>query len=80
MNQSELRAKIRALMVSGALPSEPPVVSGTGDVGAVKNPLPAFCSACGERHPQITLFYAAGMMVRLHTACEALWQQERHIS
>ncbi len=47
-------ARIRTLMAAGALPSEPPVISGTGDVGAVKNPLPAACSVCGERAPQIT--------------------------
>jgi hypothetical protein len=75
--EAELRAKIRALMASGALPSEPPVISGTGDVGAVKNPLPAACSVCGERDPQITLLYLAGLVVRLHAACDALWQQER---
>ena len=57
---------------------EPPVISGTGDVGAVKNPLPAACSVCDERDPQITLFYTAGLVVRLHAGCEALWQQERH--
>jgi hypothetical protein len=80
MNDLELRAKIRELMASGALPSEPPVVSGTGDVRVVKNPLPAACSVCGERdHPQITLFYVGGRVVRLHAACEALWQQERQV-
>jgi hypothetical protein len=77
MTQTELRARIRTLMASGALPSEPPVISGTGDVGAVKNPLPGSCSVCGERDPQITLFHTAGLVVRLHAACEALWQQER---
>ena len=77
MTRGELRAKIRALMASGDLPSEPPVISGTGDVGAVKNPLPAACSVCGDRDPQITLFYVAGLVVRLHAACDALWRQER---
>jgi hypothetical protein len=77
MTEAELRAKIRASMASGVLPSEPPVISGTGDVGAVKNPLPTACSVCGERDPQITLFYLAGQVVRLHAACETLWKQER---
>ena len=75
--ESYCAAKIRTLMASGALPSEPRVISGTGDVGAVKNPLPAACSVCDERDPQITLFYTAGPVVRLHAACDALWQQER---
>jgi hypothetical protein len=78
MLEPELRAKIRELMASGALPSEPSVVyRGTGDLGAVKNPLPGPCSVCGERDPQITLFYVGGRVVRLHAACDALWQQER---
>jgi hypothetical protein len=77
MTQSELRAKIRELMASGALPKESPVISGTGDVGVVKNPLPAACSVCGDRDPQITLFYVAGLVVRLHAACDAIWRQER---
>jgi hypothetical protein len=77
VTEAELRGKIRVLMASGAVPSEPPVISGTGDVGAVKYPLLAACSVCGERGPQITLFYVAGRVVRLHAACEALWQQER---
>ena len=77
MMDAEIRAKIRTLMASGALPSGPPVIFGTGDVGAVKDPLPAACSVCGERDPQITLFYTAGLVVRLHAACDALWQQER---
>ncbi len=79
MTAAELRAKIRELMASGALPSEPPVVAsrGTGDLGAVKNPLPGPCSVCGERESQLTLFYVGGRVVRLHAACNALWQQER---
>jgi hypothetical protein len=77
MTEFKLRAKIRELMTSGVLPSEPAVISGTGDVGAVKNLLPAACSVCGERDPQITLFYVGGRVVRLHAACDALWQQER---
>ncbi len=36
MTEAEFRARIRALMTSGALPSEPPVISGTGVVSAVK--------------------------------------------
>ena len=54
-----------------------PALAETLSMGAVKNPLPAACSVCDERDPQITLFYAAGLVVRLHAGCEALWQQER---
>jgi hypothetical protein len=43
---------------------------------AVVNPYPEQCSICGEPGPQIALFYMAGLVVRLHAACEALWRQE----
>ncbi len=50
MAEAELRAKIRELMTSGALPSDPSVVAsrGTGDLGLVKNPLPATCTRSGR--------------------------------
>jgi hypothetical protein len=78
VTHAELRAKIRALMASGALPNEHSVVAhrGSEDLG-VKNPLPNTCFICGARDPQISLFYTAGRVVRLHAACDALWQQER---
>lgn len=82
MNQADLRARIRALMASGALPSDPPSIErrGGGDSArfAILNPAPEQrCSICSDLGPQIALFYPAGLVVRLHAACEALWQQER---
>ncbi len=38
MTAAELRAKIRELMASGALPSEPPVVASRGTVEAFREP------------------------------------------
>ena len=46
----------------------------------VKNPKPEPCLVCCEPEPQIGLFFAAGRVVRLHAACEALWQQKRAIA
>jgi len=46
----------------------------------VKNPKPEPCLVCCEPEPQIALFFAAGRVVRLHAACEALWQQKRAIA
>ena len=84
---AELRAKIHELMASGVLSSESPSIArrGSTDAGgrarvAVVNPLPEPCSICGDPGPQIALFYTAGRAVRLHAACDALWQQERHTS
>ncbi len=33
----------------------------------------------GEPHTHVALFFTGGLMVRLHTACEALWKQERQV-
>ena len=77
MTELELRAKIRGLMASGALPSEPPRFAQRW-AGDEKSRLPGPCSVCGEVDPQIYLFYdAGGRWVRLHAACNALWEQER---
>ncbi len=80
MTPDELRAKIRALMASGDLPIEPPSIERRGSREArVLYAIPSSepCTICGEPGPQVVLFYMAGLVVRLHAACDALWQQER---
>ncbi len=80
MTRGELRAKILALMASGALPSERPSIERRGSTEAVNiavsNPSPASCTVCLELGSQVALFYPAGLVVRLHAACDALWRQE----
>jgi hypothetical protein len=77
MTQAELRTKIRELMASGVLPSGPPLIERPRTHSVVKNPLPEPCTVCGEPGPQVSYFYLAGFVVRVHAPCDALWQQER---
>lgn len=79
MTEPELRTKIRELMASGALPNDTPSIERRGALAdlAVRNPLPAPCTICGEPGPQVALFYLAGRVVELHAACEAAGKLER---
>jgi hypothetical protein len=84
MTEPDLRAKVRALMASGVLPSAPPVIerAGRGTEGdrarmVVNNPRAEPCSICGESGPTISYFWPGGVMVRVHAACDAIWRQER---
>jgi hypothetical protein len=84
MAQFELRAKIRGLMASGVLPTGPPLMEklvpgqrGTPTRTFVSNPLEEPCTICGEPGPQVSYTYQGGTVVRLHAACDAMWQQER---
>lgn len=76
MTNAALRATIRALIASGALPSEPPVIQRSGHDPAwarAEDP----CTICGEPAPSVSYFWPGGRVVRLHAACDALWKQER---
>lgn len=77
----ELRTKIRELMASGELPSEAPSIERRGGEQsarfALQDPALEPCAICGEPQTHGALFFTGGLMVRLHAACEALWQQER---
>jgi len=81
MTEAELRAKIRALMAAGELPNEAPSIKRRGADESVRfalqDPAREPCVICGEPRTQVALFFTGGLMVRLHAACEALWQQER---
>jgi hypothetical protein len=83
MTRGELRAKIRALMASGDLPSEAPSIERRGaDESArfaLQDPALEPCAICSKPRTQVALFFTGGLMVRLHTACEALWKQERQV-
>ena len=68
-------------MASGELPSEAPSIERRGaDESArftLQDPALEPCAICSEPHTHIALFFTGGLMVRLHAACDALWQQER---
>jgi hypothetical protein len=84
MTEAELRARIRVLLQSGDLPRTLPVAQKVApgspgriaqiQVGRVAD---AACPACGDADPQVTYSYPDGRVVRLHAACDAVWQQER---
>ncbi len=87
MTEAELRAKIRALMDSGILPRDLPPMKRTGPgegipgvqmlIGEQPEQL---CTVCEERGPQIAYIYGGELfIVRLHTDCDELWQQERGV-
>ena len=85
MTASDLRAKIRELMASGALPTEPPPIvrpapwSTPGNKRSkilVGGPLHEPCTICGEPGPNVQYFYIAGQVVSLHAACDAVWKEE----
>lgn len=84
MNDAELHAKIRGLMASGALPRVlpaaeriPPGQSSRVTQIVVGTQPNEHCLVCEESGPQVSYTYPGGKVVRLHAACDALWQQER---
>ena len=81
MTVAELRARIRALMASGELPSEAPSIERRGGEEsarfALQDPAREPCPICGEPRTQVALFFTGGLLVRLHAACEAVWKQEQ---
>ena len=86
MDAAELRMKIRELMVSGALPEEPPPIGGPASWSTPGSKrtrmligwhLHGPCTICDEPGPQVQYFYVAGQVVRVHASCDALWRLER---
>jgi hypothetical protein len=43
----------------------------------VGGPLHEPCTICGGPSPEVQYFYIAGLVVRVHAACDVLWQLER---
>lgn len=68
-------------MTSGDLPSEAPSIERRGaDESArfaLQDPALEPYAICGEARTNVALFFTGGLMVRLHAACDTLWQQER---
>jgi hypothetical protein len=80
-----LRAKVRDLMISGLLPLVQPDGSFADDTGRSVPSLrqvgslylSAGCIVCEEPGPQVTYQVPHGLVVHLHTRCDALWQEEQ---
>ena len=88
MTDAELRARVRDLIASGILPREPAPIQSPVPPAPPQGPknrrmflgdslLKEPCTICGELAPQILHFYLAGLVVRVHRPCEAMWNQER---
>jgi hypothetical protein len=77
MDQVELRVRIRLLMASGELPPGPPLTDKT-------RPAHVACLTRiiigevwrDEPGPNLSYTYADRKVIRLHAACDALWQQQ----
>jgi hypothetical protein len=81
MDHSELRVRIRLLMASGELPPGPPLGDKTAPapVGrrmriAIGRATRGRCLICDKPDPNVSYTYADRKVVRLHSACDALWQ------
>lgn len=76
MEEQTVRTRIRGLMASGALPANP--YAGMAFMEAGHQALPdEQCAVCEEAGPHVSYTYRDGKAVRLHTACDALWREER---
>ena len=71
MTELELRTRIRELMAADALPSGPALIERPRTHTVVNSPLPEPCTICGEAGPQVSYFWLAGLVVRVHAACDA---------
>jgi len=84
MTEAELRCRIRELLASGRLPRELPAAALVCPEGVVVAPAMRVglqagehCVVCGEVQPMATYTYPDGRVIRMHTACDNLWHEER---
>jgi hypothetical protein len=84
MQEPELRSRIRELLSSGRLPRQLPAAAQRDPTGVVASPsirvglqVGEHCVVCGEAQPMVTYTYPDGRVIRLHTACDNLWHEER---
>lgn len=83
MREAELRSRIRDLLSSGRLPRQLPVAAQRDPSRVV---LPRIrvgiqaeehCFVCGEAKPMVSYTYPDGRVIRLHSACDNVWHEER---
>lgn len=85
MDREVVRRQIRKRLESGALPSAAPKLT----VGAGEPPIHpkskmaadlaidlARCAGCDELGAQVTYRYADGTILRFHSRCHRLWEEE----
>ena len=84
MREAERRSRIRDLPSSGRLPRELPAAAQMDPSRVVAAPhirvgvQPAeHCFVCGEAQPMVSYTYPDGRVIRLHSACDNVWHEER---
>jgi hypothetical protein len=84
MNEREIRERIRELMAAGELP---PALVDSSLISESGRGVPAevhvgtaeveTCAICGQPGPELSYYYPGSRILRFHTDCDLLWQEER---
>jgi predicted nucleic acid-binding Zn ribbon protein len=84
MREAELRSRIRDLLSSGTLPRQLPAAAQMDPSRVVASPhirvgvqAEGHCFVCGEAKPMVSYTYSDGRVIRLHSACDNVWHEER---
>jgi hypothetical protein len=78
MDEQDIRARLRALMASGALPADP--YARLASLGIGPTLANEQCAACQEAGPHVSYTFRDGKALHLHAACDAWWREERPLS
>ena len=84
MRETELRSRIRDLLSSGRLPRQLPAAAQMDPKQIVASPsirvgvqATEHCAVCGEAQPMVSYTYPDGRIIRMHSACDNVWHEER---
>ena len=84
MREAELRSRIRELLSSGRLPRQLPAAAQMDPERVVASPsnrvgvqAREHCVVCGEAQPMVSYTYPDGRVIRMHSACDNVWHEER---
>ena len=84
MREAELRSRIRDLLSSGRLPRRLPAAAQVDPKQIVASPsirvgvqATEHCAVCGAVQPRVSYTYPDGRVIRMHSACDNVWHEER---
>jgi hypothetical protein len=84
MQEAELRARIRDLLSWGRLPRQHPAAATMDPKRVAASPsirvglqAQEHCVICREAQPMVSYTYPDGRIIRLHSACDNVWHEER---
>jgi hypothetical protein len=84
MRERELRSRIRDLLSSGRLPRQLPTAAQMDPGRVVASPsirvgvqAKEHCAVCGAAQPMVSYTYPDGRVIRMHSACDNVWHEER---